>query len=58
MSSSLFKEQPKKASPNNVDKEKMRAVMALIGGRNPKEVFYEECQRRGVDPNSILSQIK
>lgn len=33
-------------------------VMNMVKGRDPKEVFYEECQKRNVDPNTILSQIK
>ena len=33
-------------------------VMNMVKGRDPKEVFYEECKKRNVDPNTILSQIK
>ena len=33
-------------------------VMRLIGGRDPQTVFYEECQKNGVDPNEIISLLK
>nr|DAG57209.1 MAG TPA: protein of unknown function DUF1858 [Bacteriophage sp.] len=36
----------------------MAQVMQMCNGRNPQQVFYEMCQRQGVDPNSILSQFK
>lgn len=36
----------------------MAQVMQMCNGRNPQQVFYEMCQQRGVDPNSILSQFK
>lgn len=34
----------------------MSRVMSLVNmfGGDPKEAFYKEAQRRGVDPNSIL----
>ena len=34
------------------------AVLDMVRGKNPKDVFYAECQRRGVDPNTILNQMK
>lgn len=36
----------------------MAQVMQMCNGRNPQQVFYEMCQQRGVDPNTILSQFK
>ena len=36
----------------------MAQVMQLIQGRNPQEVFYAMCKERGVDPNTILNQLK
>lgn len=33
-------------------------VMRLIGGRDPQAVFYEECRKKGVDPDEILSLLK
>lgn len=36
----------------------MAQVMQICNGRNPQQVFYEMCQQRGVDPNTILSQFK
>jgi len=58
MSSSLFSEQSKKPSQNNLDQNKINAILNLVRGRDPKQVFYEECQKRGVSPDSILSSIK
>jgi hypothetical protein len=34
------------------------AVMQMCQGKNPKDVFYEQCQQRGIDPESILSQLR
>lgn len=33
-------------------------AMQLVQGRNPKEVFYEMCKQRGVNPDDILNQLK
>lgn len=34
------------------------SVMRMIGGRDPKQVFYEECQRQGIDPNEIIDMLR
>lgn len=35
-----------------------RAIAEKIkGGADPKEVFYQLCKERGVDPNSILHML-
>ncbi len=36
----------------------LNAVMQMIGGRNPQEVYMEECQKRGIDPNIIINALK
>ncbi len=36
----------------------MQKVMQLLGGRDPKQMFYALCQQKGIDPESILSQIR
>ena len=36
----------------------MNTVRAMVGNGDPQKIFYEECKRRGVDPNSILSMIR
>lgn len=36
----------------------LNAIMQMVGGRNPQEVFYEECQKNGVNPEDILSQLR
>lgn len=33
-------------------------VMRMIGGRDPKQVFFEECQRQGIDPNEIINMLR
>lgn len=33
------------------------AVMQMCQGRNPQEVFMEECRKHGVDPNAAMQQI-
>ena len=34
------------------------AVLKLCNGRDPKEVFYELCEKNGINPDDILSQLK
>lgn len=36
----------------------LNAVMQMCQGKNPKDVFYAECQKRGVNPEDILSQLR
>lgn len=31
-------------------------VMQMCRGRNPKDMFFEECKKNGIDPNTILSR--
>lgn len=33
------------------------SVMQMCQGRNPKDVFYEQCKQHGVNPNDVISQI-
>lgn len=35
----------------------MAQIVQMCNGKDPKEVFYAECQRRGVDPKQIISQL-
>ena len=32
-------------------------VMQMCQGKNPKEVFLQECQKRGIDPQQIMGQL-
>ncbi len=32
-------------------------IMQMCNGKDPKDVFMAECQRRGIDPQQILSQL-
>lgn len=34
------------------------AVMQMCNGKDPQQVFYAECQRRGVNPDDILNQLR
>lgn len=36
----------------------LSAVMQMVDGRNPQEVFYEQCKKNGVDPNTIINALK
>lgn len=36
----------------------LNAVMQMCQGKNPKDVFYAECEKRGIDPESILNQLR
>lgn len=33
-------------------------VLQLAQTRNPQELFYQMCKEKGVDPNTILSQLR
>lgn len=35
----------------------MAQIIQMCNGKNPKDVFMAECQRRGIDPQQILSQL-
>ena len=32
-------------------------IMQMCQGKNPKEVFLQEYQRRGIDPQQIMNQL-
>lgn len=36
----------------------LNAVMQMCNGQNPQEVFYEQCKKQGVDPNTIINALK
>lgn len=49
---------PQKAIQQMVSQNpQMAQIMQMCNGKNPKDVFMAECQRRGVDPQQILSQL-
>lgn len=33
-------------------------VMQMCNGRNPKDVFYEQCKKMGVNPDDIINQLR
>ena len=49
---------PQKAIQQMVSRNpQMAQIIQMCNGKNPKDVFMTECQRRGVDPQQILSQL-
>lgn len=35
---------------------RLAGVMQMCKGKSPKDVFFEECKRRGVNPDDIISK--
>lgn len=36
----------------------LNSVLQIVGGRNPEQVFYEECQKGGINPEDILKELR
>lgn len=36
----------------------LNAVMQMCHGRDPREVFYEQCKKQGIDPNAVINALK
>ncbi len=36
----------------------LNAVMQMCQGRNPQEVFYEECRKHGINPTEVMNMLK
>ena len=36
----------------------LNEVLQLVGGRNPQEVFYEQCQKHGINPDIVLNELR
>lgn len=36
----------------------LNSVMQMCQGRNPQEVFYEECKKHNVNPDEVLNLLK
>lgn len=36
---------------------RMRTILQMCNGRDPKQVFINECINRGLDPNQLISQL-
>lgn len=43
------------ASQNN---PMLSNIIQMCQGKDPKDVFYSECKRLGVNPDDILNQLK
>jgi len=35
----------------------LNEVLNMCNGKNPRDVFYEECRKRGIDPQQIFNQL-
>ena len=33
-------------------------VLDMVKGKDPREVFMDECSKRGLDPNLIINQLQ
>lgn len=36
----------------------LNAVMQMCNGRNPQEVFYEECKKHNINPDDVMNLLK
>lgn len=35
----------------------VRQVMQMCSGKNPRDVFIQECKNRGINPDELMSQL-
>lgn len=35
----------------------VRQVMQLCSGKNPRDVFIQECRNRGINPDELMNQL-
>lgn len=35
----------------------VREVMQMCQGRNPREIFVQECKNRGINPDQLIQQL-
>lgn len=38
--------------------QQMNQMMQMLGGRDPKQVFYTMCKQKGINPDDVLNQIR
>lgn len=36
----------------------LNAVMQMCQGKDPQSVFYEQCKKQGIDPNTVIGALK
>lgn len=36
----------------------LASVMQLVSGKDPQKVFYDECQKSGINPEDVLSLLR
>ena len=58
MASSLFSRDKKdNSNPNNLG-DLQSKVIEMVKDKDPKDVFFEECKKRNVNPNFVLRLAK
>lgn len=59
MANSLFNQINQQTSNNQINPQIQQVInMVKESGMSPKDLFYKKAQEMGVDPNTILSQLK
>lgn len=56
MPSSLFQNQSQPSKQETLSNA-LNEVKSMTNGRNPQEVFFEECKKRGVDADYIMNLV-
>lgn len=36
----------------------LAGIMNMLNGRNPKDVFYEQCKQNGINPEEVIDALK
>jgi len=56
----LFQQMNNQRMNNIMNNPQLNQVMDFIkqSGKSPKDLFYEECNKRGVDPDMILNKLR
>ncbi|MCH5211005.1 MAG: hypothetical protein J1F01_08600 [Oscillospiraceae bacterium] len=36
----------------------LAGVMNMLNGRNPKDVFYEQCKQSGINPDEVINALR
>lgn len=60
MANSLYNQLNQQLQNNMMMNPQIQSIMNLVkeSGKSPKELFFQKAKEMGVDPNTILSQLK
>lgn len=36
----------------------LAGIISMLGGRNPKDVFYQQCKQQGINPDDVINALK